>query len=141
MIGTPLTEGHLGKILPIYQRLASDSLLQRCLKGRTQNANESLYFCIWKMCPKESFGSKQRVGMAVALAISEYNMGTTKTIKETHSAADMTTGVRTIKIARERDHRLSATHQRVRRAVKIARLRLEETTKQREGVTYQAGHF
>ncbi|GFY13926.1 hypothetical protein TNCV_1295871 [Trichonephila clavipes] len=41
------------KIMPVYQRLASDTILERCVAGETQNSNESLHSCIWRKCPKE----------------------------------------------------------------------------------------
>ncbi|GFT40603.1 hypothetical protein TNCV_3007791 [Trichonephila clavipes] len=31
------------KIMPVYQRLASDTILERCVAGKTQNSNESLH--------------------------------------------------------------------------------------------------
>ncbi|GFW79433.1 uncharacterized protein TNCV_3459031 [Trichonephila clavipes] len=34
------------KIMPVYQRLASDTILERCVAGKTQNSNESLHSCI-----------------------------------------------------------------------------------------------
>lgn len=40
------------KILPVYQRLASQELLLHCVSAKTQNANESFHSCIWKKCPK-----------------------------------------------------------------------------------------
>ncbi|GFV75567.1 uncharacterized protein TNCV_2240161 [Trichonephila clavipes] len=46
-VKTPLKETHLAKIMPIYQRLASNELLQRCIRCVTQNANESLHIIIW----------------------------------------------------------------------------------------------
>ncbi|GFY18878.1 uncharacterized protein TNCV_3875661 [Trichonephila clavipes] len=46
------------KIMPVYQRLASDTILERCVAGKTQNSNESLHSCIWRKCPKEVFVSK-----------------------------------------------------------------------------------
>ena len=50
---TPLSESVVCKMIPIFQRLASDSLLERCAAGRTQNANESLHSRIWRKCPKK----------------------------------------------------------------------------------------
>ncbi|GFW89516.1 uncharacterized protein TNCV_1514671 [Trichonephila clavipes] len=41
------------KIMPVYQRLASDTILERCVAGKTQNSNESLHSCIWRKCPKK----------------------------------------------------------------------------------------
>ncbi|GFT19638.1 uncharacterized protein TNCV_2535081 [Trichonephila clavipes] len=39
------------KIMPVYQRLASDTILGRFVAGKTQNSNESLHSCIWRKCP------------------------------------------------------------------------------------------
>ncbi|GFV14581.1 uncharacterized protein TNCV_3999321 [Trichonephila clavipes] len=39
-IGTPINPDYLTKIVPIYQRLASDSLLKGCARCLTQNSNE-----------------------------------------------------------------------------------------------------
>ncbi|GFV36452.1 uncharacterized protein TNCV_2234991 [Trichonephila clavipes] len=41
-VGTPINEKFLPKILPIYQRLASNELLERCIRCGTQNANEKV---------------------------------------------------------------------------------------------------
>ncbi|GFV33996.1 uncharacterized protein TNCV_2613941 [Trichonephila clavipes] len=46
-VKTPLKETRLAKIMPIYQRLASNELLHRCIRCVTQNANESLRSIIW----------------------------------------------------------------------------------------------
>ncbi|GFX13926.1 uncharacterized protein TNCV_3422371 [Trichonephila clavipes] len=53
-VKTPLKETHLAKIMPIYQRLASNELLQRCIRCVTQNANESLHSIIWENLQKEN---------------------------------------------------------------------------------------
>jgi len=37
---------------PIYDRLSDPALLQRCLPGYTQNANESINALVWARCPK-----------------------------------------------------------------------------------------
>ncbi|KAL7301969.1 hypothetical protein TKK_0005560 [Trichogramma kaykai] len=39
-------------VKPIYEDLSKDSLLERCVKGFTQNNNESLNQIIWKITPK-----------------------------------------------------------------------------------------
>ena len=41
-VKTPITETVLRYIAPVYQRLACKDLLERCAKGLTHNANESL---------------------------------------------------------------------------------------------------
>ncbi|KAI8773177.1 hypothetical protein BgiBS90_025595 [Biomphalaria glabrata] len=63
------------KVRPIYERLTSDILLERCLGGMTQNANESIHSKIWARCPKQTFLGKKRVEIGTALAVSEFNFG------------------------------------------------------------------
>ncbi|GFX85689.1 uncharacterized protein TNCV_2470911 [Trichonephila clavipes] len=72
-VKTPLNETHLAKIMPIYQRLASNELLQRCIRCVTQNANESLHSIIWGKCSKETSATLRRVTIAVCDAVCEFN--------------------------------------------------------------------
>ncbi|GBN57426.1 hypothetical protein AVEN_10585-1 [Araneus ventricosus] len=57
---TKLSEQVLEKILSVYQRLANNELLARCVSGKTQNVNESSHSVIWNNCPKETFVSKKQ---------------------------------------------------------------------------------
>ncbi|GFV72507.1 uncharacterized protein TNCV_2763721 [Trichonephila clavipes] len=98
-VGTPINEKFLPKILPIYQRLASNELLERCIRCGTQNANESLHSMIWAKCPKEIFVNKRRVKRAVTEAVCEYNKGTVRTIVETQKALGVATGGSTKQLA------------------------------------------
>eukprot|EP00117_Sycon_ciliatum_P010964 scpid80813/ scgid12631/ len=41
-------------VKPVYVRLTDKSLLERCTRGATQNANEALNGLIWYMCPKRN---------------------------------------------------------------------------------------
>lgn len=75
MISTPLNKDVAEKILPIYKRLGDENLLSRCLKGKTQNANESLHSVIWRKCPKTSFLHLKRVMIGVGIAIIDFNYG------------------------------------------------------------------
>ncbi|GFT86323.1 uncharacterized protein TNCV_3258491 [Trichonephila clavipes] len=61
---TPLKEAHLAKIMSIYQRLASNELLQRCIRCVTQNANENLHSIIWGKYSKETSATPRRVTLA-----------------------------------------------------------------------------
>ncbi|GFU02192.1 uncharacterized protein TNCV_1547681 [Trichonephila clavipes] len=78
---TKLSEEVVAKIMPVYQRLASNEILLRCVSGKTQNANESLHSCIWRKCPKDVFVSKKRIDLAVTVAVSEVNIGYVETLK------------------------------------------------------------
>lgn len=42
-------------IKPVFDRLCDPALLCRCLRGGTQNPNESLHATIWECCPKEQY--------------------------------------------------------------------------------------
>lgn len=65
----------LKKIKDIYTRLTDPDLLKRCLKGKTQNPNESLHHRIWKYCPKVANLGKITLDFAVAQAVLIYNIG------------------------------------------------------------------
>ena len=63
------------ELLKIYQRLTTDDMMMRCLKGFTQNQNESLHARIWRICPKHRNATKRMLDFATATAVSNYNMG------------------------------------------------------------------
>ncbi|GFX88566.1 uncharacterized protein TNCV_2659771 [Trichonephila clavipes] len=98
-IGTLINPDYLTKIVPIYQRLASDSLLKNCITHRclTQNSNESLHSGIWSKCSKETSAKSRYVNIAVFEAVSEYNFGTLKALKEIQKAADLDLGEKSSK--------------------------------------------
>ena len=60
---------------PIYRRLGSRSLLEKCVDGYTQNANEALHNIVWQFSPKDKFIHKVGVDMACALAVCIFNDG------------------------------------------------------------------
>ena len=45
------------------------------MRGKTQNANESIHNVIWSRCPKTFFMGKHKLHGAVATAISSFNEG------------------------------------------------------------------
>ena len=63
------------KVLPIFRELAKDELLEKCLHGKTQNANESLNSLIWQRCPKTYFAGRKSVEIAAASTIVHFNDG------------------------------------------------------------------
>ena len=75
-IHTPLDRKRLWPYMkPVYERLASEKLLERCESHATQNSNESLHSVVWSKCPKVGFYSKKRIEMGLLLGISEFNFG------------------------------------------------------------------
>ncbi|GFT52539.1 uncharacterized protein TNCV_14961 [Trichonephila clavipes] len=148
-VGTPINEKFLTKILPIYQRLASNELLERCIRCGTQNANESLHSMIWAKCPKEIFANKRRVKRAVTEAVCEYNKGTVRTIVETRKALGVATGGSTKQLAtildcrkqKFRKRRQNASNKLALKLIKKAIHKKELLARRREGMTYGAGQF
>ena len=63
------------ELKPIFERLTSPGLLERCQQGLTQNANESLHHLIWLHCPKNMFCSKAQIESGVSEAVSCFNTG------------------------------------------------------------------
>lgn len=70
-----IPEAIVSLLKPIYSRLSSKSLLEKCVDGSTQNANEALHHVVWGFFPKEQFMGKVGVNIACALAVSCFNDG------------------------------------------------------------------
>lgn len=62
-------------IKPIFERLAADELLQKCIDGGTQNANEAFHHCIWERVPIEQLCGVQRLALGVNIATVSFNDG------------------------------------------------------------------
>ena len=60
---------------PIFRDLSKDDLLEKCLHGQTQNANEAFNSLLWQKCPKETFVGRSTLEMATYSAIIHYIMG------------------------------------------------------------------
>ena len=66
---------HLDHIKNVYRDLSSPGLLARCLRGWTQNPNESLHSKLWQKCPKIKFFGLFRVIFAVQVTVLDHNFG------------------------------------------------------------------
>ncbi len=62
-------------IRPIYEDLSRDDLLERCLDGHTQNANESFNTIVWRLAPKHLNCGKKIIEIAAFLAAGMFNEG------------------------------------------------------------------
>lgn len=148
-VRTPLSPDVLKHVMPIYQRLAADNLLSRCLGGHTQNPNESLHSVVWKKCPKSKFVSKYKVDIAVAGAVSEFNQGCWLTVLDCMNTAGLSPGRETANIATKRDmRRLTESKKakqnkkkKLRLSKKLNKLRKEKNSMEKEGPTYLSGGF
>lgn len=62
-------------IKPIYGELSRDELLTRCVRGFTQNRNESFNATVWSMAPKSFASGKKVIDIATDLATCYNNDG------------------------------------------------------------------
>jgi len=65
----------LPEIKNLFERLRDDTLLKKCLHGKTQNVNESLNGIIWSCCPKRVYVNRKTLEIGVHSAILEFNEG------------------------------------------------------------------
>ena len=66
------------RIFLVYCDLTATDFLERCIKQRTQNANESLHSKLWLKCPKVKHCSLARVKFATADTCLKHNLGQCK---------------------------------------------------------------
>ena len=115
-----LTDRQLQAVKAIYDRLTTDEMMERCLKGMTQNRNESLHSRIWKLCPKHKNKSRLYIEFTTATTVGHYNAG-----YESSNLCDvfgMETSSEFIKYLKRKDKAMDA-HIRV----KMRNKRLERT--------------
>lgn len=62
-------------VMPIYKDLSRRGLLERCLVGYTQNANESFSSTVWRLAPKHLSCGSQVIEIAAFLAAGIFNNG------------------------------------------------------------------
>ena len=144
----PIPECIVLLIKPIYARLGDPALLQKCLHGFTQNANESLHSTLWKFCPKVLFMGKNNVEMACALATISFNDGSASLVRVSDQLQLKTTP-HCKKYLRRKDRlrvkksitSSSAHGKQARRAARRRRKGFEGKKKDSEGVMYSAGTF
>lgn len=136
------------ELYPIYKRLTETHLLEKCLKGQTQNANESLHSFIWRKCDKTRSVSRRLVETAVAEGVGEFNFGHLAALQSL-CKAKVSPGRKSVTIARVRDQRRkikieqakSERQKRRRHYLKMKRQQDEEKKKEQEGTMYGAGEF
>ncbi|XP_052758504.1 uncharacterized protein LOC128202373 [Galleria mellonella] len=68
-------------LLPIYQDLSKDDLLERCLGGHTQNANESFNATVWRLSPKHLHSGLKVVEISAYIAAGIFNEGYTSVLR------------------------------------------------------------
>ena len=72
---TPLPDDVLTAMKPIYEDLSKDEFMERCVRGFTQNNNESFNQLIWKITPKILPAGSIIVQIAALIAACIFNEG------------------------------------------------------------------
>ena len=62
-------------IFPTFKALMEDELLEKCMHGKTQNANEALNAIIWSRVPKSTFVGRETIEMGTYSAVIHFNNG------------------------------------------------------------------
>lgn len=144
----PIPMAVMTEIKPIFKDLVATELLKRCLKGRTQNPNESFNNKVWSICPKNTNCGYKVVKVAAADAVATFNEGNASRLQVLQHL-DVTVEKFAETALRQRDIlRVKYAEKRLRESTKEARrtrrrLMLEEHGKNitKEGTTYAAGAF
>ena len=136
------------QLVPLFRRLTDDGLLQRCVRGKTQNSNESFHNAVWKICPKSVFVGRHTIETAVAMAACQFSMGATfKTLLckflgvqagDYMQSAMRARSAKRIQLAEKAS---SQDVKRRRKQLKYKNVVKEMKQKQQEGNTYAAGDF
>lgn len=66
----------IAKVKAVFLRLREDSLLEKCLHGKTQKQNEAVNGMVWQHIPKEKFVGQEMLVMGLYDAISHFHVGT-----------------------------------------------------------------
>ena len=135
-------------MLSIFLELPDDSLLQKCLHGKTQNQNESFNGVIWQRVPKDVRVNKVTFEFGVYDAVSHFNNGyiaTLKTNKEIglYSGYYITLACNAGNKTRidNSTRKSSNVYQKRRRFLRGKRKSIGDQNKDKEGTLYKAGEF
>ena len=71
--GIGFSEKVIKAIKHIYEDLTKENILERCLHGKTQDANESFNAMIWERAPKTRYCGIDKLEFAVYDSIANFN--------------------------------------------------------------------
>lgn len=136
---------------PTFKALSNPDLLSKCLKGKTQNPNESLNNVIWSRVPKRTFVSLDPLNFGVFNAVLSYNDGYLSNIKimERLGLVAGSHMVRTTKRldwerVRKAEKTVQDLEKKIRQARTLAKRKLEDLYDENEdphNPSYSAGNY
>lgn len=128
-----LPEVFLEILKPTFLTLGDSKLLERCVRGTTQNPNECINSMVWVRCPKHKHHGAKVVRCAAASAICHFHKGADirKKIMEKLSVPHGANTSRSIDIrdrnrVRKADSQATAKEKKRRQGLQLARTRREE---------------
>ena len=135
-------------ILPTFEGLWAENLLQSVLEGLSQKNNEALNHLVWDISPKQKFAGPETVLIACALAICLFNSGA-KTLQTVLRGLNLEVGVycksgfntidqQRLYATREKSLEATKVHRQIRRSQRKSR---NERNEEQEGPTYEPGAF
>ncbi|KYN10942.1 hypothetical protein ALC57_16912 [Trachymyrmex cornetzi] len=89
-------------LLPIYEDLSREDLLERCLGGHTQNANKSFNSTIWRLTPKHLHSGQKIIEISAYIAAGVFNEGYTSILR-IMNALDIVVGTQALNFAKNTD--------------------------------------
>ena len=146
--GTGLPLHIIAALKPIFLRLSEDSLLTRCLDGKTQNQNKSLNGMIWDRLPKQVFVGSDVLRLGVYDAVAHFNIGANAAVNvfnkmgisrgqfclnECHSSDQLR--------IKKANYKCEDTNKKQRKINRAKRKKKGDKEQRKEGETYASGAF
>ncbi|GFY22394.1 uncharacterized protein TNCV_2176551 [Trichonephila clavipes] len=147
-----LPQNILNIVKPRYFKLCDQKLLEKCLHGLTQNANESFDGVLWNIVPKQNFVELQSLKLGAYIAVLQFNVGASGLLKVINKLG-FNAGSYMIRVLKLYDYRRineaerhSLPFTKLKRKKKKKKHELSERKKglhqeEKEGVTYHSGEF
>ena len=136
------------KLVPIFQRLTNENLLDRCKRNRTQNPNESIHNVIWRFYPKITYVGRKSIESATCMAICQFSIGATfwetlcRTLGvEPGSALIEKSILKTVNCIKKAERAASKEAKGRRKRLKFVTVSNDKKKTNKEGQTYKAGAF
>ncbi|GFT98066.1 uncharacterized protein TNCV_3362721 [Trichonephila clavipes] len=135
-------------IKPHYMKLCDKHLLNKCLHGKTQNANVSFNGILWKFIPKDIFVKLQTLRLRAHMAVIKFNK-CFRGLLDVLNQAQVQVGANTERCFAQLDEeRVSESKRHSLSEVKTSREKNRSQKKRKlakdeiqESITYQSGEF
>lgn len=143
-----LPEVFLELLRATFMTLSDSKLLERCVRGATQNPNEAINSLVWVRSPKHKHHGVKIIRFAAASAVCHFHGGalSRNRVMErlaipggTHTKHSFSLKDR--KRLQKADRQATAKEKKRRQGQQLVRVRREEALREMEGVTYEAGGF